>query len=184
VLVPLADLVAEKLVKAVLDRGSITYTLTGLGKAEYIRLMRRDQQLFRSEARLEVPGFVRLSAAAIQPTKRGIPMSNTIAVAPQEFTVPRNFAEFAERYPTYIRDWVRRRKFGRISEQEVETAVSDLTVHMLTFPEGSIFCERGFNDRIEAFNPEKGATASSFFHYVKRCLNDYYVVIHERRTAA
>jgi DNA-binding transcriptional ArsR family regulator len=60
VLVPLADLLAEGLVKAIPDRGHTTYSLTGLGRAEYIRLLRRDRQIFRSEARMEASAFVRL----------------------------------------------------------------------------------------------------------------------------
>lgn len=60
VLAPLADLLSEGLVEAFRDRGHTTYSLTGLGRAECVRLLRRDRQIFRSEARMEVQAFVRL----------------------------------------------------------------------------------------------------------------------------
>jgi hypothetical protein len=128
----------------------------------------------------------------MQPIKKETTMASHIAVAPEEFIVPRTFAEFSDRYPTYIRDWVRRRHFGLKTEQEIDAAVSDLTVHMLTFPEGSIFRERGFIDRIEAFDHELTygcgydtvSTEQRFHRYVKRCLNSYYVTLDHRSRAA
>jgi hypothetical protein len=110
------------------------------------------------------------------------------AVAPDGFNVSRNFAEFQERYPTFIRDVFRRCSFVDLTIASVDDLTSGGALWIATLPADQIGSARGCRDRIEAFNPGeghfKGATAPRFFHYIKRCLMMYYMITYARSNAA
>jgi hypothetical protein len=54
------------------------------------------------------------------------------AVAPDGFNVPSNFAEFQERYPTFIRDVFRRRSFVDLTIASVNDLTSGGALWMAT----------------------------------------------------
>lgn len=98
------------------------------------------------------------------------------------FIVPRNFQEFYERYPRYVRGFVRRR-WVYASEAECEDRESELLLHLMTLPEESKFRAPGFNgleegcqDRIQIFHPDSayGASAPRFFSYIGRILLNHF----------
>jgi hypothetical protein len=103
------------------------------------------------------------------------------------FIVPRNFSEFTERYPLYIRCWLEKRTYGKADAPDVEQLTAQLTGHISTLPTDSALRTAGFTDRVEAFNPNKGtvrgATGPRFFHYLKNCFNNYYITVYQRRAA-
>jgi len=122
-------------------------------------------------------------------TEQGMYTRNTAGhyVGTDGFVVPRNFNGFNERYPLYIRDWVRKRMFGKRNFAEIQDLTSELTLHMMTLPEVSIFRDMGFTDRVEAFDPNKGhvrgSTGPRFFHYLKNCFNNFYLTVHLKQAA-
>jgi hypothetical protein len=98
------------------------------------------------------------------------------------FVVPQDFREFHERFPKYVKGFIRRR-WQRASEAEVEDRESELLIFLMSLPEQSKFRMPGFNgfefgcsDRIQIFNPENsyGASASRFFHYINMCLLNHF----------
>jgi hypothetical protein len=98
------------------------------------------------------------------------------------FVVPRDFREFYERFPRYVRGFVRRR-WLRASEAECEDRESELLIHLMTLPEDSKFRAAGFNgleegcqDRIQIFHPDSayGASAPRFFSYINLCLLNHF----------
>jgi hypothetical protein len=79
------------------------------------------------------------------------------------FIVPRDFAEFWERYPRFIRGFLVRQYF-EISL--VEAIEADLVDYLRAPALGSN------QDKIAAFDPERcyGANAPRFFRYIRRLL--------------
>jgi len=100
------------------------------------------------------------------------------------FVVPRNYTEFNERYPLYIRDWVRKRMHGKPDASNPNPLTALLAAHMATLPTDSMFRDMGFMDRVQAFNPNKGtvqgATGPRFSHYLKNCFNNFYLTVHQK----
>lgn len=103
-------------------------------------------------------------------------------VGHEGFVVPKNFQEFYERFPRYVRGFVRRR-WLRASEAECEDRESELLLHLMTLPEESKFRNAGFNgfengcvDRIQIFHPDSayGASAARFFSYINLCLLNHF----------
>jgi hypothetical protein len=89
------------------------------------------------------------------------------------FVVPRNFAEFYERYPRYVRGFVRR---GILlgSERQCEDRESELLLHLMSLPPKSKYRRRGCTDRIQVFNPRRtgGADRARFFAWLKVVLTN------------
>lgn len=107
------------------------------------------------------------------------------------FVVPKSFAEFYERYPQHVQQWVRRRTKGFSVEEFIrEEYVSELIVHLLTVPEDSIFRVPGTNghaegctDRIQTFRPDRsyGCSAPRFFHWLNHILSNQFIVMAKKR---
>lgn len=101
------------------------------------------------------------------------------------FVVPKDFAEFFDRFPAHINNWVRRRTSAyAMSVEAKEDLCSDLLLHMMTVPENSIYSVPGANgltdgckDRIQMFNPERiyGVTSNRFFWFVNGCLRNRFI---------
>jgi hypothetical protein len=106
------------------------------------------------------------------------------------FVVPKDFAEFNERFPDYILTWVKQHvRLYQIPGQTHEDCASELTIHLLVIPEDSVYRTPGYNglaegctDRIQTFNPEKiyGVTANRFFWFIHRILLNRFIVLLKR----
>ena len=107
------------------------------------------------------------------------------------FIVPRDFIEFYERYPVYVRNWVSKKLRKVSTHPDVEDWTNTLLAHICAVPKGKVveatdeeeekivggsLAKRGFVDVINAFNPwaQYGASAKRFFSFVNTCLSNKY----------
>lgn len=106
------------------------------------------------------------------------------------FRVPMNFEEFSERYPYYIRNWVKKRLHKNIVDQDVEDWEMELFQHMKYLPAESKHRIPGSNGRIagctdvvETFNPVKqyGASEKRFRNYINISLSNKFNTIMSKR---
>jgi hypothetical protein len=99
------------------------------------------------------------------------------------FCVPRNFEEFWERWPHYIRNWVKKRLHKYIVDEDVEDWEMELLLHMKYLPERSKWRLAGMQDVIQTFNPELqyGASEKRFRNYVNNCLANRFNTIMSKR---
>ena len=111
-------------------------------------------------------------------------------IGDDEFRVPRDFAEFTERFPRYIENWVKRRLGRNAVDMDVEDWAQDLTIHMFHLPEKSKHRLPGANGRpegckdvVETFNPARqyGASERRFRHYINNCLGNRFSTIQSKR---
>lgn len=107
------------------------------------------------------------------------------------FQVPADFAEFYERYPHFVRGFVRRR-WQRASDAEIADRVSELLIHLMDLPAESKFRAAGFNgretgctDRIQIFHPDSGygASAPRFFAYINLCLLNHFCSLSKKASS-
>ena len=94
------------------------------------------------------------------------------------YVVPKNFAEFIQRFPRYIHNWTRRQCIRMKSIELADDLTSELYIHMMTLPEDSDYRKQGCTDRIQVFNPAKDpentvAMKTRFDAFVNRCLVNY-----------
>ncbi len=100
------------------------------------------------------------------------------------FVVPRNFDEFYERYPDYVRSWVKRHVARSTPTEDLEDWTQDLLMHMRYLPTTSKHLRSGKEDVVQTFDPTKrhGANAARFFSYINLCLTNKFRAIHSKRT--
>lgn len=107
------------------------------------------------------------------------------------FRVPRNFEEFWERYPLYIRNWSKKHLHKNIVDEDVEDWEMELYTFLKYLPEKSKHREPGANGRvagctdvIETFDPVKqyGASEKRFRNYVNNCLSNRFNTIMSKRS--
>jgi len=107
------------------------------------------------------------------------------------FLVPRDFREFFERDPLWVRRWVRKRVGRRFGRDAVFDLEQELLLYFCTLPSKSRFRERGANgkpmgcgDIIQCFDPVRhyGATAARFHNFLNLCLrNRLSTILMKRR---
>jgi len=99
------------------------------------------------------------------------------------FVVPKNFDEFHERFPEYVRNWVRTHVDRSTPKEDVEDWTQDLLIHMRYLPARSKHREAGKRDIVQTFDPHKhyGANAARFFNYINLCLGNKLRSIHSKR---
>lgn len=100
------------------------------------------------------------------------------------FVVPKDFAEFCERFPQHIRRWVARHVGDRFAlAEEIDDWTQDLCLHMSSLPATSKYRKAGKRDVIETFDPFRhfGANLPRFLNYVNRCLANRSRTIHSNR---
>ena len=92
------------------------------------------------------------------------------------FVVPKNFDEFYERFPQYVRNWVRRHADPSAHKEDLEDWTQDLLFHLRHLPSTSKHREAGKEDIIQTFDPHKhyGANQARFQHYVNLCLRNKF----------
>lgn len=98
------------------------------------------------------------------------------------FVIPRDFGEFYERFPRYVRSWVGRHA-DRSTKQDVEDWTQDLLIHLSCLPANSKHRQSGKRDVVQTFDPHKhyGANSARFFNYVNLCLGNRFKTMHSTR---
>ena len=71
------------------------------------------------------------------------------------FVVPKNFDEFHERFPHYVRNWVSRHVDRSAPREDVEDWTQDLLIHLRYLPAISKHREAGKEDIVQTFDPHK-----------------------------
>ena len=96
------------------------------------------------------------------------------------FIVPKDFAEFYERFPNHIRRWVKRHVRKSSSNEDIADWTQDLCAHMSSLPATSKYRRAGKRDVIQTFDPFRhyGATLPRFLNYINRCLANRFRTIH------
>lgn len=131
--------------------------------------------------------------SSIMPEYTGEPFTgeNGKFVGADEFIVPRDFIEFYERYPNYVRNWVSKKLRKISTHPDVEDWTNTLLGHLCAVPQGKIIeateeeeerhiggslAKRGFVDVVNAYNPwaHYGASAKRFFSFINKCLVNKY----------
>jgi len=92
------------------------------------------------------------------------------------FTVPCDFGEFYERFPNYVRNWVKKRLYSHASDEDIEDWAQDLLIHLQFLPSESKHREAGKKDVIQTFDPFKqyGASERRFRNYINFCLGNKF----------
>jgi hypothetical protein len=99
------------------------------------------------------------------------------------FVVPRNFEEFYEQFPHYVRNWVNRHVGGSAPKEDMEDWTQDLLTHLLHLPSTSKHRETGKKDIVQTFDPQKhfGANQARFQNYINLCLTNKFRTLHSQR---
>jgi hypothetical protein len=99
------------------------------------------------------------------------------------FVVPKNFDEFHERFPQYVRNWVNRHVDSSTPKEEVEDWTQDLLIHLRYLPAISKHRDAGKEDIVQTFDPNKhhGANSARFFNYINLCLGNKFRTMHSKR---
>jgi hypothetical protein len=99
------------------------------------------------------------------------------------FVVPKDFDEFHERFPEYVRKWVRRHTGASASREDVEDWTQDLLIHLRYLPRNSKHRDAGKEDVIQTFDPQKhfGANQARFQNYINLCLTNKFRSLHSKR---
>ena len=98
------------------------------------------------------------------------------------FVVPRDFEEFFERFPDYVRNWARKHADRLAGKDDFEDRTQDLLIHLLNLPQTSKYREAGKKDIIQTFDALKhyGANEARFRNYVNLCLANKFRTIYSR----
>jgi hypothetical protein len=99
------------------------------------------------------------------------------------FVVPKNFDEFHERFPQYVRNWVNRQGDRSTPKEDMEDWTQDLLIHLRYLPAISKHRETGKEDIVQTFDPHKhhGANSARFFNYINLCLGNRFRTIYSKR---
>ena len=99
------------------------------------------------------------------------------------FVVPKNFDEFHERFPQYVRNWVNRHADRSVPKEDREDWAQDLLIHLRYLPSTSKHRQAGKEDIVQTFDPHKhhGANAARFFNYINLCLGNRFRTMHSAR---
>lgn len=99
------------------------------------------------------------------------------------FVVPKDFEEFHQRFPQYVRNWVSNHAGKSASKEDVEDWTQDLLVHLRYLPRNSKHRGAGKQDVIQTFDPMKhfGANRARFQNYINICLTNKFRSLHSKR---
>ena len=99
------------------------------------------------------------------------------------FVVPRDFAEFYERFPDYVRRWVSNHADRLAPKEDLEDWTQDLLIHLYHLPQTSKFREAGNKDIVQTFDPMKhyGANEARFRNYMNLCLANKFRTMRSKR---
>ena len=96
------------------------------------------------------------------------------------FVVPRDFEEFYQRFPDYVRNWVRKYANRSAPKEDLEDWTQGLLIHLHSLPQSSKYREAGKKDILQTFDPMKhhGANEARFRNYINLCLANKFRTIH------
>lgn len=109
--------------------------------------------------------------------------------AGETWDVPKNFAEFYERYPGFVHSWTSRKlrwskakheKNGcNVFDMTLEDYTQDMLKFLMALPEKSKYRAMGFTDPIQLFDPSKwgGVSSAKFFAWIKSLLANKFMTI-------
>jgi hypothetical protein len=99
------------------------------------------------------------------------------------FIVPKDFEEFYQRYPDYVRKWVGKHADKSAPKEDLEDWTQDLLIHLCHLPPTSKFREAGMRDCVQTFDPMKhyGANEARFRNYINLCLANKFRTMHSKR---
>lgn len=99
------------------------------------------------------------------------------------FVVPRDFGEFYERFPDYVRSWVSNHADRFAPKEDLEDWTQDLLIHLYHLPQTSKFRDAGNEDIVQTFDPMKhyGANEARFRNYVNLCLANKFRTMRSKR---
>jgi hypothetical protein len=99
------------------------------------------------------------------------------------FVVPKDFGEFHERFPQYVRNWVRRHTDTSAQKEDLEDWTQDLLIHLQHLPPTSKHRAAGNSDIVQTFDPHKhfGANQARFQNYINLCLANKFRTLHAKR---
>jgi hypothetical protein len=99
------------------------------------------------------------------------------------FVVPKNFDEFHERFPQYVRNWVNRHADRSAPKEDREDWTQDLLIHLRYLPATSKHRQAGKEDIVQTFDPDKhhGANQARFQSYINLCLGNKFRTIYSKR---
>jgi hypothetical protein len=99
------------------------------------------------------------------------------------FVVPRNFNEFNERFPQYVRNWVKRHADTSAQKEDLEDWTQDLLIHLQHLPPTSKHRAAGKKDIVQTFDPHRhyGANQARFQNYLNLCLANKFRAIYAKR---
>jgi len=105
------------------------------------------------------------------------------SVGSDGFVAPKDFAEFHERFPEYVGNWVRRHADRSTSKEDVEDWTQDLLIHLSRLPLASKHREAGKEDVVQTFDPLRhyGANEARFRNYINLCLANKFRTMHSKR---
>jgi hypothetical protein len=99
------------------------------------------------------------------------------------FVVPKDFDEFDQRFPHYVRNWVRKHAEKSAQPEDLGDWTQDLLIHMRYLPPTSKYRKAGKQDIVQTFDPFKhhGANLRRFLNYINLCLANKFRTIHSAR---
>jgi hypothetical protein len=99
------------------------------------------------------------------------------------FVVPKDFDDFHERFPHYVRNWVRRHADTSAQNEDLEDWTQDLLIHLQHLPPTAKHREAGKKDIVQTFDPAKhyGANQARFQNYINLCLSNKFRSLHSKR---
>ena len=71
------------------------------------------------------------------------------------FVVPKDFEEFYQRFPDYVRNWVSKHADRSDPKENLEDRTQDLLIHLQHLPPTSKYREAGKEDIVATFDPVK-----------------------------
>jgi hypothetical protein len=105
------------------------------------------------------------------------------SVGSDGFAVPKDFAEFHERFPDYVHRWVNKHAAKSASQEDIEDWSQDLLIHLQRLPLTSKYREAGKKDIVQTFDPLRhyGANEARFRNYINLCLANKFKTMHSKR---
>lgn len=102
------------------------------------------------------------------------------SVGSDGFVVPKDFAEFHERFPDYVHRWVSKHAATSASQGDIEDWTQDLLIHLSRLPLTSKYREAGKEDIVATFDPLRhyGANEARFCNYINLCLANQFRTMH------
>ena len=99
------------------------------------------------------------------------------------FVVPKNFDEFDQRFPHYVRHWVSKHAAKTAQPEDLEDWTQDLLIHLRYLPPSSKYRKAGKQDIVETFDPSKhyGANLRRFLNYINLCLANKFRTMQSAR---